>query len=175
MFQIPHITNLTKRKLLIGLSIVSAMGIAGCNSISSLNSSQIYNSLNSSQIYQEGYILDKNALDSVSVGSSQEQVLLALGSPSLKTHYDNEVFYYISQTRYRKMRFMKTKITDRKVLAIYFNKDRQVIKIANYGLQDGKIFDFITYTTPTGGNDQPFLLQLIKGAPDPNNDPVVNH
>ncbi|AQX28076.1 Beta-barrel assembly machine subunit BamE [Bartonella sp. JB15] len=175
MFEIPYIINLTKRKLLIGLSIASVMGIAGCDSIIPLSSNQIYNSLNSSQIYQEGYILDKNALDSVAVGSSQEQVLLALGSPSLKTNYDNEIFYYISQTRYRKMRFMKTKITDRKVLAIYFNKNRQVTKIANYGLQDGKIFDFITQTTPTGGNDQPFLIQLIKGAPDPNDDPIVSH
>ncbi len=174
LFQIPHIL-ITKRKLLIAFSIVSIMGITGCNPLNYLNSSQIYNSLNSSQIYKEGYILDQSALDSISVGSSQEQVLLALGSPSLKTQYNNEVFYYISQTRYRKMQFMKTKITDRKVLAIYFNKDRQVIKIANYGLQDGRIFDFITQTTPTGGNDQPFLIQLIKGAPDPADDPVVNH
>lgn len=173
LFQIPHTVN-TKRKLLMSLSIVSIIGIAGCNPLSYLNSSQIYNSLNSSQIYKEGYILDQNALDSISIGSSQEQVLLALGSPSLKTQYNNEVFYYISQTRYRKMQFMKTKITDRKVLAIYFNKDRQVTKIANYGLQDGKIFDFITQTTPTGGNDQPFLIQLIKGAPDPTDDPVIN-
>ncbi|MDD9332558.1 MAG: outer membrane assembly protein BamE, partial [Bartonella sp.] len=47
-------------------------------------------------------------------------------------------------------------------------------KIANHGLQDGKIFDFVTQTTPTGGNDQPFLIQLIKGAPDPTDDPVIN-
>ncbi|WP_035007745.1 outer membrane protein assembly factor BamE [Candidatus Bartonella washoeensis] len=148
LFQEPHIVALIKRKVLVGLLITSMIAIAGCSS---------------SQIYKEGYILDKNALDSISIGSSQEQVILTLGTPSLKTKYDNEVFYYISQTRYRGMQFMKTKIIDRKVLAIYFDKSDQVTKIANYGLQDGQIFDFIAQTTPTVTKEQPFLIQIIKG------------
>ncbi|ENN93564.1 outer membrane protein assembly factor BamE [Bartonella bovis] len=151
----PHVVNVIKYKLLISLFIVSMAAFAGCSSIYSLTSSQTY---------KEGYVLDQSALDSISIGSSQEQVLLALGTPSLKTKYDNEVFYYISQTRYRKMRFMKTKIIDRKVLAIYFNKNGQVAKIANYGLQDGQVFDFITQTTPTGGSDHSFLIQVVKGS-----------
>ena len=39
------------------------------------------------------------AIDQVPVGSSREQVLLALGTPSTTATFDNEVFYYISQTR----------------------------------------------------------------------------
>ncbi len=162
MFQVPHIVALIKQKLLIGLLIASMAAIAGCS---------ILDSSGTSQLYQEGYILDKNALSSISVGSSQEQVILTLGTPSLKTKYDNEVFYYISQTRYRAMQFMKTKIIDRKVLAIYFNKNNQVTKIANYGLQNGQIFDFIAQTTPTATREQPFLIQIIKG---PANLPTYN-
>ncbi|GAA5095012.1 outer membrane protein assembly factor BamE [Bartonella acomydis] len=162
MFQMPHRVDIIKRKLLIGLSIASMVAIAGCS---------ILDSSGTSQIYQEGYVIDKNALSSISVGSSQEQVLLTLGTPSLKTKYDNEIFYYISQTRYRGMQFMKTKIIDRKVLAIYFNKNEQVSKIANYGLRDGQVFDFIAQTTPTVTKEQPFLLQIIKG---PTNLPVHN-
>ncbi|MCZ2328317.1 outer membrane protein assembly factor BamE [Bartonella sp. F2] len=146
--------NSIKYKLLSSLLIASTTVIAGCGST---------NFLNSSQIYQEGYILDPSALDTVSVGSSQEQVLLALGSPSLKTKYNNEVFYYISQTRHRGMQFMKTRIINRKVLAIYFNKNHQVAKIAHYGLQDGRIFDFISRTTPTTIQDHSFLTQIING------------
>ncbi|EJF75569.1 hypothetical protein MCO_01761 [Bartonella sp. DB5-6] len=162
MFQVPHIVALIKQKLLIGLLIASMAAIAGCS---------VLDSSGTSQLYQEGYILDKNALSSISVGSSQEQVILTLGTPSLKTKYDNEVFYYISQTRYRAMQFMKTKIIDRKVLAIYFNKNNQVTKIANYGLQNGQIFDFIAQTTPTATREQPFLIQIIKG---PANLPTYN-
>ncbi|WP_375622648.1 MULTISPECIES: outer membrane protein assembly factor BamE [unclassified Bartonella] len=150
----PHIIALIKRKLLIGLSAASIGMLTGCS---------LLDSSGSSQIYREGYVLDKNALSSISIGSSQEQVLLTLGTPSLKTKYDNEVFYYISQTRYRGMQFMKTKIIDRKVLAIYFNKNNQVAKVANYGLQDGQVFDFITQTTPTVTKEHPFLIQIIKG------------
>nr|WP_275064778.1 outer membrane protein assembly factor BamE [Bartonella sp. ML70XJBT.G] len=157
LFQIPQRVDVIKRKLWIGLSIASMIAIAGCS---------ILDSSGTSQIYQEGYVLDKNALNSITIGSSQEQVLLTLGTPSLKTKYDNEVFYYISQTRYRGMQFMKTKIIDRKVLAIYFNKNDQVTKVANYGLKDGQIFDFITQTTPTATKEQPFLIQIIKGPAD---------
>ncbi|WP_455481405.1 outer membrane protein assembly factor BamE [Bartonella sp. B12(2025)] len=155
LFQLPYRANLIKQKLLIGLLTVNMTVISGCG---------IIDSSGTSQIYQEGYVLDKNALNSIAVGSSQEQVILTLGTPSLKTKYDNEVFYYISQTRYRGMQFMKTKIIDRKVLAIYFNKNNHVIKVANYGLQDGQVFDFITQTTPTATKEQPFLIQIIKGS-----------
>ncbi|EJF87287.1 outer membrane protein assembly factor BamE [Bartonella rattimassiliensis] len=153
-----HIIVLIKRKLLVCLAIANIIVLAGCS---------LLDSSGSSQIYREGYILDKNALSSISIGSSQEQVLLTLGTPSLKTKYDNEVFYYISQTRYRGMQFMKTKIIDRKVLAIYFNENNQVTKVANYGLQDGQVFDFISRTTPTATKEHPFLMQIIKGPANP--------
>ena len=39
------------------------------------------------------------------------------------------------------------------MIAIYFDKNRQVRRLANYGLQDGKIFDFISRTTPTSGQE----------------------
>lgn len=129
--------------------------VTGCNTSSILNTSQTYN---------EGYVTDPHALETVPVGSSRDQVMLALGSPSITAMYDNEVFYYISQTRYRGAQFMKPKIIDRRILAIYFNNRGQVTKIANYGLQDGKLFDFASRTTPTGGKDQSFLSQLIKGS-----------
>lgn len=155
MFHTIRITTRTKHGLIIGLLAATALTVSGCKSQDLLKTSQTYN---------EGYVLDQSALDSVPVGSSRDQVLLALGSPSMTAMYDNEVFYYISQTRYRGAQFMKPKIVDRKILAIYFNKNGQVERIANYGLQDGKVFDSISNTTPTGGHDQSFLSQLIKGS-----------
>ena len=98
------------------------------------------------------------------VGSSREQVLLALGTPSTTATFDNEVFYYISQTRRRSVAFENPHIIDQKVLAVYFGADDRVARIANYGLKDGKVFDFISRTTPTGGKDQNFLAQIITGA-----------
>ncbi len=59
---------------------------------------------------------------------------------------------------------MKPKLVDQRVLAVYFGEDGRVDNIANYGLKDGKVFDFISRTTPTGGKDQNFLGQMLSGA-----------
>ena len=101
------------------------------------------------------------------VGSSREQVLLALGSPSTTAIFDNEVFYYISQKRVRQFAFMQPSLVDQRILAVYFNKDNRVDRIANYGLQNGELFDFVTRTTPTGGRDASFLGSILSEQPDP--------
>ena len=48
-------------------------------------------------------------------------------------------------------------------LAVYFGEDGRVTQIANYGLKDGRVFDFISRTTPAGGSDQNFVGQLFRG------------
>ena len=74
------------------------------------------------------------------------------------------MFYYISQTRQRRAQFLKPRLVDQRVLAVYFNQENTVDRIADYGLQDGRIFDFVTRTTPTGGRDQTFLAQVLTGS-----------
>jgi outer membrane protein assembly factor BamE (lipoprotein component of BamABCDE complex) len=145
-----------------GLGLVSLLAVATV--VSGCNSSKMLGDLNPGETFNQGYIVDQQALDMVPVGSSREQVLLALGTPSTKAIFDNEVFYYISQTRRRSVAFEKPKLIDQKVLAVYFGPDNRVTRIANYGLKDGKVFDFISRTTPTGGKDQNFLAQIITGA-----------
>ena len=118
---------------------------------------QVRMSLSTSETLTQGYVIDQQQIDQVPVGSSREQVLLALGTPSTTATFDNEVFYYISQTRVRRVAFLNPKLVDQRVLAVYFGDDGRVTSIANYGMQDGKVFDFISRTTPTGGKDHNFL------------------
>src|SRR5262245_48573055 len=49
------------------------------------------------QSYQRGYVLPEGALEQIPLGSSQEQVLIVLGTPSTVATISGEVFYYISQ------------------------------------------------------------------------------
>ncbi len=128
------------------------------------NSSKMIGDLNPRDTIHQGYVIDQQALDLVPVGSSREQVLLALGTPSTTATFDSEVFYYISQTRERPVAFAKPKLVDQRVLAVYFGTDGRVSNIANYGMKDGRVFDFISRTTPTGGKDMNFLSQMIAGA-----------
>ena len=117
-----------------------------------------------SQTQQHGYVASQTALQQVPVGSSREQVLIVLGSPSTTTTLGTEIFYYISQTRKRGAAFMNSKVVDQRVLAVYFDKDSRVERIADYGMKDGRIFDFISRTTPTSGKDISFIGQLLAGA-----------
>ena len=133
----------------------AAVWLAGCNSTDVLSPRETLT---------HGYVIDEETLELVPVGSSREQVLLALGTPSTTATFDNEVFYYISQTRVRNVAFQNPHVVDQRVLAVYFGEDGRVASMANYGLQDGKVFDFISRTTPTGGKDSNFIAQLIRGV-----------
>ena len=112
--------------------------------------------------YQRGYIFDEASLEQVPIGASQDQVLLVLGTPSTVATVSGEAFYYISQ-KSQKTAFLQPEVVDQRVLAVYFDPERRVTRIANYGLKDGKVFDFISRTTPTGGEELSFLTQIFKG------------
>ena len=55
-------------------------------------------------------------------------------------------------------------MVDQRVTAVYFDRGLRVERVALYGLQDGKVFDFISRTTPTGGEDVSFIGQIFKGT-----------
>ena len=88
--------------------------------------------------------------------------LIVLGTPSTVATLNGEVFYYISQRTSRPVMFMNQKVIDQRVIAVYFDKNRQVVRLANYGLKDGKIFDFISRTTATSGQEMSYLTPLFK-------------
>ncbi|ACI92997.1 SmpA/OmlA [Afipia carboxidovorans OM5] len=112
--------------------------------------------------FQRGYILPPGALEQIQIGASQDQVLVVLGTPSTVATLDGDVFYYISQRTERKVAFMHQQVIDQRVIAVYFDKNRMVRRVANYGLKDGKIFDFISRTTPTSGQEISYLTPLFK-------------
>src|SRR5215203_4571345 len=104
-----------------------------------------------SETYQKGYMIPEGALEQIPIGASQEQVLIVLGTPSTVATVSGEVFYYISQRAEQKMAFLTQDVTNQRVIAVYFDKNRRVTRLANYGLRDGKVFDFVSRTTPTAG------------------------
>ncbi|MFZ1815775.1 MAG: outer membrane protein assembly factor BamE [Rhizobiaceae bacterium] len=134
--------------VLAGLLVASPLTLAACST---------------EQVFTHGAIITQDQIDLIPVGSSRDQVLLALGTPSTTGSFDSEVFYYISQKKQKNLAYQKAKIVDQRVLAVYFDDVGTVAHVANYGMQDGKIFDFISRTTPTGGKDLTFLGQLLSG------------
>jgi outer membrane protein assembly factor BamE (lipoprotein component of BamABCDE complex) len=138
-----------RRALLVpALALACGLALSGCGRFT--------------ETFQRGYVLQEGALEQIPIGASQEQVLIVLGTPSTVATVNGEVFYYISQKAQRAAAFMPQEVIDQRVIAVYFDKDRKVKRLANYGLKDGKVFDYVSQTTPTGGKDLNYLMGVFK-------------
>jgi outer membrane protein assembly factor BamE (lipoprotein component of BamABCDE complex) len=137
-----------RRPRQLALVLACGLALAGCG--------------NFSETLQHGYVMQEGALEQIPIGATQEQVLIVMGTPSTVATVNGEVFYYISQKSERSAAFMPHEIVDQRIVAVYFDKDRRVQRLANYGLKDGKVFDFLSQTTPTGGQELRYLGQVFK-------------
>jgi outer membrane protein assembly factor BamE (lipoprotein component of BamABCDE complex) len=85
-----------------------------------------------------------------------------MGTPSTTSTVGGDAWYYIGQKMHRSLAFMPVQMEDQNVLAIYFTtKTGKVERIANYGMKDGQVFDFVSRTTPTGGQEPNFLRNMF--------------
>src|SRR5580658_150432 len=128
------------------LALISALALAGCTR----------------ETFQRGYVLPEGALEQIPLGASQEQVLLVLGTPSTVATVSGEAFYYISQKAQRSISFVNTEITDQRVVVVYFDKNRKVQRLAEYGMRDGKAFDFVSRTTATSGAENNIITYMFR-------------
>ena len=115
------------------------------------------------QVIRRGYYLSAGDLQQIQPGMGQEQVRSTLGTPTTSSSVDNgSAYYYISSTE-SQTAFFKPTEKDRQVVAVYFNETGTVDRVANYGLKDGRVFDYISRTTPTpGGSEDGILKQLFR-------------
>lgn len=141
---------------LITCTLVSPMALSACNTGAVLGERE----------FVHGHQIDDQALALVPEGSSREQVLLSLGTPSTTlTQTDGtETLYYISQRKKSRAAFLQPKVVDQRVLAVYLGQEGTVSRIGNFGLKDGKVFDFVRRVTPTGGKELTFLNQILGAA-----------
>ena len=99
-------------------------------------------------------------------GSSRHTVTLdpaLLARLTSGSTVSGEAFYYISQRSERTIAFMQQEVVDQRVIAVYFDKNRRVQRLANYGIKDGRLFDFVSRSTPTSGRELNYLQALFQG------------
>ncbi|MCA3649706.1 MAG: outer membrane protein assembly factor BamE, partial [Methylobacterium sp.] len=77
-------------------------------------------------IGQRGYVIDEKALAQIKVGSSAEQVLLVMGTPSTTSTVGGQTYYYISQKVSRPILALNDRITDQRVIAFYLDDKNRV-------------------------------------------------
>jgi outer membrane protein assembly factor BamE (lipoprotein component of BamABCDE complex) len=114
--------------------------------------------------FDRGYQIDEQTLAKVEVGKTDKRETLNLmGTPSTTSTVGGDAWYYIGQKERRALAFMAAQTTNQNVVAIYFDKKGKVSRVANYGMKDGKVFDFVSRTTPTGGQEPSFLKNAMTG------------
>lgn len=115
----------------------------------------------SGRITKHGHHLRPTDVQQIQPGMGKDEVRLALGTPATQSRNQNgEAFYYISSTT-RQRSFFKPEEIDRKVLAVYFSPLGSVQRVANYGLKDGKVFDYISRTTPSANTADESIVQML--------------
>ncbi len=138
------------RRAMLGVVLCGAFTVSGC--------------LGYDGDFDRGYQVDEDTLSQVKIGATTKPEALALlGTPSTTSTVGGDAWYYIGQKMKHTLSFMPVQMTDQHVLAVYFDKDGKVGRIANYGIQDGKVFDFVSRTTPTGGQEPDFLKNMMGG------------
>jgi outer membrane protein assembly factor BamE (lipoprotein component of BamABCDE complex) len=113
-------------------------------------------------VIRQGHLFQDEDVNQIKAGMGKDQVVLALGSPDHQSAAGGGAYYYISTTASQPVAFMTPKVTDRRVVAVYFNNKERVEQVANYGLKDGKVFDFIKRETPAYSRDQGLLKELFR-------------
>lgn len=136
------------------LAILIALALAGCDGGSGLKFTQTL---------KHGHQFRDNDITQIQPGMSQDQVKLTLGTPTTTAAIaTGNAYYYISSTA-EQIAFLSPKEVDRQVVAVYFNPLGSVERVANYGIKDGKVFDFVTRTTPApGAGDEGLLKGLFR-------------
>ena len=108
-----------------------------------------------------GYQLDPKSAEQVKAGASAEQILVTFRDADDNIH-----------RRWRRL-VLCYQVTNRDVSSCsqsspisgfsrsISTKDKKVERVANYGMEDGKLFDFVSRTTPTAGAESTFLKGMF--------------
>ena len=134
------------RKSALAALAASFLGLAACSPISS---------------YQGFQAIDQRPAD-IKVGQdTRSTVLTKLGSPTVQSTFDKDIWFYISQVR-SQTSFYHPKTISRSVVAIAFDHDTEQVKsVDSYTLADGRVIAYNPRETPTRGREMTALEQMI--------------
>jgi outer membrane protein assembly factor BamE (lipoprotein component of BamABCDE complex) len=113
-------------------------------------------------IIKHGHQFQENDIQQIQTGMSQAQVAGVLGTPTTTaTVGGSQTLYYISST-VKQTAFFKPEETDRKVLAVSFSSLGAVERVAQYGLQDGKVINYSANQTSNSARDESIVKKLFR-------------
>lgn len=110
---------------------------------------------------QRGFAPTPGSVEKLEVGTqSREDVIRLVGSPSAVSTFNPNIWYYISETQ-ESFAFLKSVISEQKVIQVTFNDSGRVQAIKNYDLKDAENIAMVQRITPTSGKELTVLEQIL--------------
>ena len=127
------------------LAAVVAGGLSGC----------------AATVKNHGYAPDDELLAEITAGTdTRGSVRRKIGRPSTTGIFTATGWYYVATTVEHYL-YHEPKVSDRRVVAVEFDANDVVTGVNIYGLDDGRIIDLQTRTTPTHGRELTILQQIL--------------
>jgi len=115
----------------------------------------------SADVDSNGYVFRDGDITDIRPGAqTKEGVLQALGTPSSRAPFDDNVWYYIGE-RNQQVAFFDPELIDRQVLVVRFDDTGFVESTEVLTKEDGNQVALVNRETPTAGHELTFLEQLL--------------
>lgn len=112
-------------------------------------------------IRSHGYAPDDALLAEIAVGQdTRGTVAQKIGRPVTASAFDDNGWYYVASTVEHRT-YHDPKVIDRRIVALRFDENDMVADMDIYGVEDGRIIDLATQTTPTHGRELTVLQQVL--------------
>ncbi len=111
-------------------------------------------------VAERGNLVDPDRLAQVHVGSTKEDVVSAIGSPTTKGTFDNDYWFYMGQ-RTEQESFFDPVVTDRRIVVISFDNDDKVKSIKQYGKDDAETINIDEEMTAIQGHQTTLAEDLF--------------
>ncbi len=102
---------------------------------------------------QRGNKIEERRLEAIEPGQTSKAELAQIwGTPSAKSTFDDNTWYYISK-RTERVAFLEPETTDQRVLVVRFDENEKIASISEKGLADAREVAMVGRKTPTIGEE----------------------
>jgi outer membrane protein assembly factor BamE (lipoprotein component of BamABCDE complex) len=130
---------------LAGIAACAAALAAGCSPV----------------IRNHGYTPQPAELAELQVGlDTRATVQSKIGRPAGTGIFTDDGWYYVS-SKVEHLTYHAPEVVDRRVVAVLFDQNDVLAAVNEYGLEDGRVVDLETKTTPTYGRQLTILEQAF--------------
>ena len=127
------------------VAVCAAALVAGCSPV----------------VKNHGYTPQAEELAELQIGfDTRATVQSKIGRPAGTGIFTDDGWYYVS-SKVEHLTYHAPQVVDRRVVAVLFDQNDVLAAVNEYGLEDGRVVDLETQTTPTHGRQLTILEQAF--------------